>query len=695
MTGHSEENPPLSSNLFSDSGLRRGRNGTSSTSERRVGSRSLESTSWKSTSFGAETFSQVHEGKQHFPSMPSTPEINGKYNSKTSAALSTAKLAPMTRVRSENILEEAGSYVQTKPSSAQVLTFLGWNFQRNEEVLRLFGLPDFESVVDDWSCALQSQAKILLQGRLYLLSNFLCFYSNVFGFVKKLVIPLKDVDAIRKKKNVKVIPNSIEVVYRGEEYFFTSFLTRDDAFALMTERWRQHNSSSLRQRSASGDDAGPVGYQGTSEDDPGTKGGSSVTDPEGASEGPLCGAETPRMAPPTGGVDRPNDGGSGGGIPEGPRTPAAESEVWQPHPRPAPLRQEPCKVVVRERLGCSAFEFFMRFLSDDSTFWKEAMLERGDSRVVFGAWRPDPSGGRIRTVTFTSPVKAVMGPSETRCHQSQKYFVFEGNHLVLYTSQEMQDIPFGDYFTVETRWDVTEAEHGECHLAVAVDVPFSRKTMFRGKIEKSAIGEASSSYAAWVEKAKRALAGESSSPGSSVHGHGAREWSPGDSAGALCGPGASLGGCRGEGHAEGECDPLGPQVGRPGHQQAPLREPRRRRRLAWVFDSIRGCSTGRGFSFPCLCLRFAQGFTAVACLLAVSFYGLGNMLPLQSGSDSILLQAELLKMQKQLLEMQEQMIKMNQESTRAAESIAEAASRLVDACSGRDKAGGVAYLPRP
>jgi hypothetical protein len=36
----------------------------------------------------------------------------------------------------------------------------------------------------DYSCALQS--KILLHGRMYLTSKNICFYSNLFGFEKKV-----------------------------------------------------------------------------------------------------------------------------------------------------------------------------------------------------------------------------------------------------------------------------------------------------------------------------------------------------------------------------------------------------------------------------------------------------------------------------------------------------------------------------
>ncbi len=39
----------------------------------------------------------------------------------------------------------------------------------------------------DYSCAVE--AKILLHGRLYVTDKFVCFYSNFFGFEKKVQAP--------------------------------------------------------------------------------------------------------------------------------------------------------------------------------------------------------------------------------------------------------------------------------------------------------------------------------------------------------------------------------------------------------------------------------------------------------------------------------------------------------------------------
>ena len=59
--------------------------------------------------------------------------------------------------------------------------------------------------------------------------------------------------------------------------------------------------------------------------------------------------------------------------------------------------------------------------------------------------------------------------------------MYRGNHLVLETSQSMPNIPFGDHFTVEVRWDVTQVAGSppHCRLQSQVSVPFSKSTWWK------------------------------------------------------------------------------------------------------------------------------------------------------------------------------------------------------------------------
>lgn len=77
---------------------------------------------------------------------------------------------------------------------------------------------------------------------MYLFEHYVCFYSNILGYEKKKVIPLKDVTCVRKARTVSVFPNAIEIVSWGKKHFFASFLSRDEAFRLIIDGWVQHSS---------------------------------------------------------------------------------------------------------------------------------------------------------------------------------------------------------------------------------------------------------------------------------------------------------------------------------------------------------------------------------------------------------------------------------------------------------------------
>ena len=73
-------------------------------------------------------------------------------------------------------------------------------------------------------------------------------------------------------------------------------------------------------------------------------------------------------------------------------------------------------------------------------------------------------------------------PTMTR---TLRFCKFSGDHVVFETCQTMNDIPYGDCFTVDMRWDFKVAKNltleGDLGLSVEVHlrVPFSRTCFFR------------------------------------------------------------------------------------------------------------------------------------------------------------------------------------------------------------------------
>ncbi|XP_067107693.1 protein Aster-C isoform X1 [Osmerus mordax] len=108
--------------------------------------------------------------------------------------------------------------------------------QRSDEFKKLFKeLQESERLILDYPCALQRD--ILLQGRLYLSENCLCFYSNVFRGTK-IMLTLRDITSMSREKTARLIPNAIQVCTETEKLFFTSFSAREKSYQGVFRMWQ-------------------------------------------------------------------------------------------------------------------------------------------------------------------------------------------------------------------------------------------------------------------------------------------------------------------------------------------------------------------------------------------------------------------------------------------------------------------------
>ncbi|KAM6447450.1 protein Aster-C isoform 1-T1 [Liasis olivaceus] len=141
--------------------------------------------------------------------------------------------------------ENLSVYTEKMQSTSPYSWSADWSFwissstykYRNEEFKKQFShLPDLERLVVDYACALQKD--ILLQGRLYLSENWVCFYSNIFRWETVISIALKDITFMTKEKTARLIPNAIQIATEGEKFFFTSFSARDRTYLNIFRLWQ-------------------------------------------------------------------------------------------------------------------------------------------------------------------------------------------------------------------------------------------------------------------------------------------------------------------------------------------------------------------------------------------------------------------------------------------------------------------------
>eukprot|EP00002_Diphylleia_rotans_P020254 TRINITY_DN3934_c0_g1_i1.p1 TRINITY_DN3934_c0_g1~~TRINITY_DN3934_c0_g1_i1.p1 ORF type:complete len:801 (+),score=171.89 TRINITY_DN3934_c0_g1_i1:45-2447(+) len=102
--------------------------------------------------------------------------------------------------------------------------------EKDVEFRKRFNLPDSEKIQKSYSCGLVKQ--IPIHGRLWISSNYLCFYSGIIGLKTMEIIPISHVKEVNKSTH-KFINPAIEVVADGKVHMFTSFYDRDRAYAVI------------------------------------------------------------------------------------------------------------------------------------------------------------------------------------------------------------------------------------------------------------------------------------------------------------------------------------------------------------------------------------------------------------------------------------------------------------------------------
>ncbi|KAL7120966.1 hypothetical protein ACP275_02G154600 [Erythranthe tilingii] len=406
------------------------------------------------------------------------------------------------------------SYSST-PSPSRQLDPQSQLLSRVEEYRQLFRLPPDEVLIQDFNCALQEN--FLLQGHMYLFVHYICFYSNLFGFETKKIIAFHEITAVRRAKAVAVFPTAIEIMAGGKKYFFTSFLFRDDAFKLINEGWLQHSNGSKEIE----DQQEPVSDISSQEND------SSLVEEFGSSRqslddseivesdknGSVSDSKHIRDSEPeivsTSLVTEVREETNVEAAPVIECSSSVKSSGWEPEDTDAPGVPGGYTKVAESHFQLPVEELFKIFVSDDGADFHESFHKKcGDKDFKCTPWHPHEKFGHTRDVSFQHPIKIYFGARFGSCKEIQKYRVYRNSHLIVDTSQEITDVPYGDYFTVEGRWDVENEGNDSkpgCVLRVYINLNFSKKTMWKGKIVQSTVEECREAYAIWINLAHELL----------------------------------------------------------------------------------------------------------------------------------------------------------------------------------------------
>ncbi|XP_053268233.1 protein Aster-C isoform X1 [Pleuronectes platessa] len=405
--------------------------------------------------------------------------------------------------------------------------------QKYDEFRKLFKeLPESERLIVDYPCALQRE--ILLQGRLYLSENWLCFYSNVFRGTK-ITLTLKDITTMSREKTARLIPNAIQVCMSTEKFFLTSFSAREKSYQTVFRMWqntllnkpltcpefwqmvKQHYGHDLglsHEEMECMQIASELNMQNSLTARPGGDDGTGRLErppslrlhvPE---HGPLD-SSTPQ------GEDVPSPFGSqnSANMDDSRNTPTQRRSPAPSLDRMAPERaskrsslsldlnanengdsEQSCSESieeVEERVGLtqvqgrvnlnkvfhiSANKMF-ELIFTDSSFIRRFMGVRKITNPSFSAWQKDASGNMKRSLNYTVTISNPLIGKFSAATENQTLYKesSDGQHYLVDCEVYAHDIPYHDYFYTHNRYCIKSCSKRKCRLSVYTDLKYKKQ----------------------------------------------------------------------------------------------------------------------------------------------------------------------------------------------------------------------------
>ncbi|KAH9885421.1 hypothetical protein C8Q73DRAFT_749210 [Cubamyces lactineus] len=336
------------------------------------------------------------------------------------------------------------------PDDIPVTGFAVASNKRNQDFHELFPtVPEGDYLIEDYGCALQRE--ILIQGRLYISENHVCFHANIFGWITDLSIPMSEVTSLEKRMTAFVIPNAIQLSTRTAKYTFTSFLSRDTTFDVLYNVWRlarPENSS-----------AGSLGVS-----------------PRGSLENGDMGSELASDgSPPVNG--KVVNGGAKGAL----KPKVTQCDCGKAGQHYSETAMEAIFPGTPEKIYNLMFTsgFIKDFMRDT-----QKLID-----IQISDWMPTENPKLLaRNMTYIKPLNASIGPKQTKCELRDETVCCDfDNYVCMLTTTRTPEVPSGGVFSVKTRTCITWASNVTTRVLVTTQVEWTGRSFIKGIIEKSAI----------------------------------------------------------------------------------------------------------------------------------------------------------------------------------------------------------------
>jgi len=378
-------------------------------------------------------------------------------------------------------------------SSVDLRDFSFANSKRNSEFHSMFKkIPRNERLLEDYSCALQKD--ILVQGRMYITEQHICFNANILGWTTSIIIPLQEIVQLEKKTIAGLFPNGIVIQTLHQKYIFASFLARDATFDLITNIWNKlvrGPNGNIDMHVDLNDDYSQTDMDSDFDDSEGYRSsdGDYDTDLDEDDDDDDFGL----------------DNNSSNAALIGPMKHAPTEPEHEEISGETKIKEE----TVDAPLG----KVFQTLFGDDTNNMKRILEVQKNKEISnIPKFSKDVGGVPKREYQYIKPLNGSVGPKETLCQVVETIDHKDFKTYVLVTqSTKNPDVPSGNSFTVQTQIYLSWGPKNSTTLTVYSSIKWTAKSWIKSAVEKGTIDGQKESINILIDELKSIYASGSDS----------------------------------------------------------------------------------------------------------------------------------------------------------------------------------------
>ncbi|KAI5969917.1 hypothetical protein CANMA_000957 [Candida margitis] len=377
--------------------------------------------------------------------------------------------------------------------------------KRNKEFHQAFKkLPKSEKLIDDFSCALSKD--ILVQGKMYLSDHYVCFNSNILGWIKHIIIPLQEVIQIEKKSTAGLFPNGMVIKTLHQKYTFASIIGRDSAFRIITNVWHrllleQSNIDPRQLGKAGKGQNGSKDANGSAENQSDTDDGNTSDDENSGGsddddETSLDEEDDAESSEGNGDTTKSADVATGSG--GGGETSGDSSSGFNGFPIVGPATHTPTETgymkasdetfIAEETIKAPPGVVYLLLFGPDTSKFVRVLKDQKNFDIDESGLHGLTKENKNRHYTYIKPLGGSIGPKQTKCLLDDDLIDYDPQkcYQVVQTTQT-PDVPSGNSFKVKTKIFLSWAQNNQTKIWVASSIEWSGKSWIKGAIEKGTI----------------------------------------------------------------------------------------------------------------------------------------------------------------------------------------------------------------